>query len=195
MNTSSSTKLLSISALLFGALMFMASSANAAKVAGVTLDETITVADQSLQLNGAGIRKKLFIKLYVGSLYTASGAGSASEVIDADEVMAIRLNMLSDLLTRKKMVAALKDGFKKSTGGDMAPIQSGIDQLIEVMPEKIKPGTEMTLAYEPGVGTHLMDGDQSISVIEGLDFKQALFGIWLSDKPAQKSLKKAMLGG
>ena len=24
----------------------------------------------------------------------------------------------------------------------------------------------MTLVYEPGVGTHLMDGDQSISVIE-----------------------------
>jgi len=26
-------------------------------------------------------------------------------------------------------------------------------------------------------------------------FKQALFGIWISDKPVQKSLKKAMLGG
>lgn len=195
MNTSRSTKLLSFSALLFGALMFIASSANAAKVAGVTLAETMTVADQSLNLNGAGIRKKLFIKLYVGSLYTASGSGAASDIVNADEAMAIRLNMLSDLLTRKKMVDALNDGFKKSTGGDTSGIQSGIDQLIEVMPEKIKPGTQMTLAYEPGVGTHLMDGDQSISVIEGLEFKQALFGIWLSDKPAQKSLKKAMLGG
>ncbi len=29
--------------------------------------------------------------------------------------------------------------------------------------------------------------------LEGLDFKKALFGIWLSDKPAQASLKKAML--
>lgn len=194
MNTYSSSKLLSFSALLFGALMFISSSANAAKVGGVELDESITVAGESLNLNGAGIRKKLFIKLYVGSLYTASGAGAASEIVDADEVMAIRLNMLSDLLTREKMVDALEDGFKKSTGGNTAPIQAGIDQLIDVMPEKIKPGTEMTLTYEPGVGTHLMDGDNSISVIEGLNFKQALFGIWLSDKPAQKSLKKAMLG-
>jgi len=52
----------------------------------------------------------------------------------------------------------------------------------------------MTLAYEPGVGTHLMNGDESVSVIPGLEFKQALFGIWLSDKPAQASLKKKMLG-
>ena len=112
MNTSRSTKLLSFSALLFSALMFIASSANAAKVAGVTLAETLTVADQSLNLNGAGIRKKLFIKLYVGSLYTASGSGAASDIVNADEAMAIRLNMLSDLLTRKKMVDALNDGFK-----------------------------------------------------------------------------------
>lgn len=185
-------KFLAISALLFGALMF-GGSAHATKVAGVTLDETMMVGEQSLTLNGAGIRKKLFIKLYVGSLYTAE-KGSAADTVAADSAMAIRLNLISDLLTREKMVGALMDGFKKSTGGDLAPIQSGIDQLISVLPEKFESGTVMTLAYEPGVGTHLMDGAESISVIEGLDFKQALFGIWLSDKPAQKSLKKAMLG-
>ncbi|MEA3471658.1 MAG: chalcone isomerase family protein [Thermodesulfobacteriota bacterium] len=29
---------------------------------------------------------------------------------------------------------------------------------------------------------------------KGLEFKKALFGIWLGDKPAQRSLKKEMLG-
>lgn len=186
-------KFVAISALLFGALM-LGGSAHAAKVAGVTLDDTMTVGEQSLALNGAGIRKKLFIKLYVGSLYTVEAGSSAADIVAADAPMAIRLNLISNLLTREKMVAALMDGFQKSTGGDLAPIQAGIDQLVSVLPEKFESGTAMTLAYEPGVGTHLMDGDASVSVIEGLEFKQALFGIWLSDKPAQKSLKKAMLG-
>jgi hypothetical protein len=31
-------------------------------------------------------------------------------------------------------------------------------------------------------------------VIDGLDFKRALFGIWLGDKPVQKELKDKMLG-
>jgi len=30
--------------------------------------------------------------------------------------------------------------------------------------------------------------------VPGLAFKQALFGIWLSDDPVQDSLKEAMLG-
>jgi hypothetical protein len=30
-------------------------------------------------------------------------------------------------------------------------------------------------------------------VIEGLDFKKALYGIWLGDKPVQKELKAMML--
>ncbi|MFT4728814.1 MAG: hypothetical protein ACI9UN_003327 [Granulosicoccus sp.] len=193
MHSISMNKFVAISALVLGALMF-GGSAYATKVAGVTLDDTMMVGEQSLALNGAGIRKKLFIKLYVGSLYTAEASSNAADIVAADAPMAIRLNLVSNLLTRKKMVGALTDGFKNSTGGNVAPIQAGIDQLVAVLPEKLESGSAMTLAYEPGVGTHLMDGDKSISVIEGLEFKQALFGIWLSDKPAQKSLKKAMLG-
>ncbi|WP_434057016.1 chalcone isomerase family protein [Candidatus Pseudothioglobus singularis] len=32
-------------------------------------------------------------------------------------------------------------------------------------------------------------------LIKGMDFKKAFFGIFLSDNPIQKNLKKAMLGG
>jgi len=187
------SRLLTISALFFSALMFVG-PANAAKVSGVTLDDSITVGGETLPLRGAGLRKRLFIKLYVGSLYTAQSDAHAAEIISADEPMAIRINTLSDLLTRKKMVGALKTGFKKSTGGNTAPIQNQIDQLTIVLPDKIRPGTTMTLAYEPGVGTHLLNAEDSVAIIPGLEFKQALFGIWLSDKPAQASLKKQMLG-
>ena len=31
-------------------------------------------------------------------------------------------------------------------------------------------------------------------IVGDLEFKKALFGIWLSDKPAQKDLKEKMLG-
>ncbi|HCX90261.1 MAG: hypothetical protein COW04_00540 [Deltaproteobacteria bacterium CG12_big_fil_rev_8_21_14_0_65_43_10] len=35
---------------------------------------------------------------------------------------------------------------------------------------------------------------QNSKVTNGLPFKKALFGIWLCDNPAQKSLKREMLG-
>ncbi|MDH3897194.1 MAG: chalcone isomerase family protein, partial [Deltaproteobacteria bacterium] len=50
------------------------------------------------------------------------------------------------------------------------------------------------LIYVPGKGVEVYINGEYASVTEGLSFKKALFGIYLSDKPAQKSLKKAMLG-
>lgn len=176
-------------------LALIAGPLQAAKVGGITLDESITVGSTETLYNGAGLRKKLFIKLYVGSLYLTTPSTDANAIIDADEAMAIRLNILSDLLTRDKLLSALKEGFDKSTGGNTTPIQPQIDQMIALMQDKVSPGDTLTLAYEPGVGTHVMRDGKELDVIEGLPFKKALFGIWLSDKPAQKSLKTDMLGG
>ena len=189
-----STKNAFLSGFLLAACL-VASSVQAAKVAGVELEESLSIGSHEMTFNGAGLRKRLFIKLYVGSLYLANASSDASAIIEADEAMSIRINVLSDLLTRNKMIKALKDGFRKATGGNTAAIQPQIDQMLDSMQEKIRPGDSYTLSYEPGVGTHIMRGDETLSTIEGLAFKQALFGIWLSDSPAQASLKKAMLGG
>ena len=187
-------KLTGITAVLTLATVLFAGNALAVKVAGIELAPTMMVGEQELTYNGAGIRKKLFIKLYVGSLYAAQNSNDAAALVSADEAMAIRINVISDFLTRKKMIKALNEGFSRSTGGNTAPIQAGIDQLIGLMKDSIKTGNSLTLAYEPGAGTHVMRDGEALSVVPGLAFKQALFGIWLSDSPAQASLKKAMLG-
>lgn len=176
-------------------LTLVASPVHARKVAGVELEGSLVVGDEELVLNGAGLRKKLFIKLYVGSLYLGAPSNDAVGVVAAEESMAIRLNVLSDLLTRDKMLKALKDGFSKSTGGNTDPVQPQIDQMIGLMTEKIRPGDSYTFAYEASVGTHMFRNGEELALIEGLEFKQALFGIWLSEKPAQASLKSAMLKG
>lgn len=187
------TSIKSLFACLLVGIALSSTAASAKKVGGVKLAPTISINSQLLLLNGAGIRKKLFIKLYVGSLYLTAQSSDASAIMAADEPMMIRLNILSNLLTRKKLVKALKAGFKNSTNGNTTPVQAEIDQMIDLMQEKTRPGDSYSLAYEPGVGTHVMRNDEELSTVPGLAFKQALFGIWISDKPAQTSLKKAML--
>ena len=44
-------------------------TADAKIVAGVKFDDSVRVNGQTLVLNGAGVRKKLFIKVYAGALY------------------------------------------------------------------------------------------------------------------------------
>jgi len=49
-------------------MFLVAQSVEAREIAGVTVPETVSIADRTLVLNGAGIRKKFFVKVYVGAL-------------------------------------------------------------------------------------------------------------------------------
>ena len=46
----------------------------------------------------------------------------------------------------------------------------------------------------PNEGVVVYKNGAKKGTIEGYDFKRALFGIWLCDKPADADLKSAMLG-
>jgi len=180
--------ILSLSLVLFSGL------ACAAKVGGVSLPETLTAGDQTLMLNGAGIRKKLFLKLYVGALYLQEKNNSGAAITEVDAPMAIRLHIVSSLINSKKMEKATREGFENSTHGNTQPVQAKIEQFIKVFRKPITEGDVYDLIYTPDGGTEVIKNKQSITTVEGLAFKKALFGIWLSDRPAQKSLKDGMLG-
>ena len=49
--------------------------------------------------------------------------------------------------------------------------------------------------FIPEIGIHVLKNKELEEIIPGIDFKQAFFGVFLSDNPIQKNLKKAMLGG
>ena len=50
------------------------------------------------------------------------------------------------------------------------------------------------ITYQPGKGVVAYKNGKEKGTIEGMDFKKALFGIWLSNDPADDDLKEAMLG-
>ncbi len=169
-------------------------TAQSTTVRGIELADTVSAGDTTLTLAGAGVRSRFFFKLYVGALYLAEPADSASTIVAADEPMMITIDILSDKVTRERLIDTLDEGFAKSTGGDTAPVQAGIDTLFDLMHGKVVPGDRLGLSYDPADGTHVSKNGEELAVIEGLPFKQALFGIWLGDEPAQGSLKSDMLG-
>ncbi len=169
--------------------------ANAATVADVDIPDTLDSSGSELMLNGAGVRSKWFIDVYVGGLYLAEASQNAAEIVNADQPMAIKLHMVSGLVTSEKMQTTTKEGFVNATGGNTAPIQAQIDQFMSAFDEEIMENDVFDLVYVPGKGVDVYKNEELLDTVSGgVDFKQALFGIWLSDKPAQESLKKAMLG-
>lgn len=55
-------------------------------------------------------------------------------------------------------------------------------------------GDVYDLAYTPYTGLSVILKGQTIGTIPGIEFKRAVFGIWLGEKPADKGLKNGMLG-
>lgn len=175
-------------------VLFFSPALFSKEIAGVNIPDSITAGKTKLILNGAGIRKKFFMKLYVGALYLAERNSSHGKIIEADEPMAISLNITSSMITSERMEEATREGFQNSTGGNTSPIADEIEKFISVFKEKISEKDVFELIYLPNQGVEVMKNTSSKVVIKGLEFKKALFGIWLCDKPAQKSLKEEMLG-
>lgn len=170
--------------------------AGARQVAGVDLPEQLTADGHTLALRGAGVRNKWFLKLYVAGLYLPAELreADAARVIAADAPMAMRLVITSGMITPKKMEHAIREGFDKATDGHTTSLAERIDDFIAVFRPGIHKGDRYDLQYVPGQGTAIRHNGQEKSRIPGLDFKKALFGIWLSERPAQESLKRALLG-
>ena len=109
--------------------------------------------------------------------------------------MAIRLDVLSQMVTADAMKKALSEGLEKSTGNNTDSINKEINQLSSSFDTAVSTGDYYEFIYLPEMGTHVLKNSELVELIKGMDFKKAFFGIFLSDNPIQKNLKKAMLGG
>jgi len=168
--------------------------AAALEVDGVNVPDTYSAMGTELKLNGAGTRSKWFLDLYIGGLYVPSTIDDGQAIINADEPQAITLHIISGMITSDKMKTATMEGFENATGGDLSSIQDEVDAFLDVFTDEIVDGDVFDLVYLPGEGTRVLKNGEARSTIEGFDFKKALFGIWLSDQPAQQDLKEKMLG-
>ncbi len=164
-------------------------------VEGVKVEKSLTVDGKELTLNGAGLREKIVFDLYVGGLYTMKKSSDGDKLVNADEHMAITLDIVSKLVTQDNMKESITEGFFESTSKkERKAIQSRIDRFIGFFNEEIVEGNEFQISYVPGKGTMAHKNGKLLGTIEGLDFKKGLFGIWLGEYPADKDLKKGLLG-
>jgi hypothetical protein len=76
-------------------LMLCTQLALAAEVAGVKVDERVKLGSSELQLNGAGIRTRLFFKVYVGALYLPERKSSAIEVLALRGAKRVSMTLLA----------------------------------------------------------------------------------------------------
>lgn len=167
-------------------------TARARDVAGVDLADTVTVGGKALQLNGAGLRKKLFIKVYVGALYLPARSSDAGAIVAADEPKHVRMVFVRGV-DRDAIMGAFRDGFRaNSKGPELPALEKELDRIAPAIGD-VKEGGEITVTYVPGAGTTVTGPKGSVTVA-GKPFADAMFRNWLGSDVADRDLKKRMLG-
>ncbi len=177
---------------LAAAALMLSTKAHAKEVAGVKLDETVSVAGKELKLNGAGLRKKAIFKVYVGGLYVETPSKDGAAILAADQVRRVKEVFLRNI-GKEKIVETYEEGFKSGAGAELAKYKERIDKFLAVMTD-VKEGDEVLLTYVPGKGTTVTAHGADQVTIEGQDFGQLLFGFWLGANPVDKGLQAGMLG-
>ena len=162
---------------------------------GADAPAQIEYQGNTLTKNGQGTRIIFFMKVYEGSLYLETKNSNAEEIVNLDAPMAIRIDVLSSIVTADAMKRALSEGLEKSTGNNTDPIRNEMEQLSSVFNTDVSTGDFYEFIYLPKTGINVLKNSELEELIKGMDFKKAFFGIFLSDNPIQKNLKKAMLGG
>ena len=76
----------------------------------------------------------------------------------------------------------------------MAALKERIDKFIKDQESEIKKKDKIELVYIPKKGVIVKKNGKELNTTKGLDFKKALFAIWIGDEPAQDDLKEGMLG-
>lgn len=165
----------------------------AAELAGVKMADTLTVGDKTLKLNGVGLRKKAFFKVYVAGLYVETTSKDANAILAADAPKAVHMHFLRSI-GKDTLVGAFKEGFEGNAASKMAAQKVNIDKFLSFTQET-KDGDVWQFTYVPGKGTTCTYGGKDAGTIEGKDFADALFSVWLGPKPPTEDLRKGMLGG
>ncbi len=161
-------------------------------VGGASFDKKLDIKGEKVVYNGAGIRNKYGMNLYVGALYLPEQSSYSNKIINADEVQVINIKIISSMVTKDKFNESVTEGFSKSSHGSATAEQQKTFKAC--FSSEIKNKDNILLIYRPGKGVQVMINDVYKGVVEGLNFKKALWAIWLGDKPADAKLKKKMLG-
>jgi hypothetical protein len=171
--------------------------APAVEVAGVKFDDKVRVGNSDTVLNGAGLRKKVIVKVYAMALYLPEKRSDAEAVMAAKGAKRISINLLRDL-TGQQFVEALQEGMANThSEAEMAGLRDRLKQFSDSMLAvgEAKTGTSVVIDWIPEGGTRLtVNGQAKGKDIAGEDFYKALLKIWLGNKPVQDDLKQALLG-
>ncbi len=179
--------------LLIASLLSPVSTADTT-VSGRKIPESITVGSDELLLNGAGVRHKIFIKVYIGALYLTEPTHRAEEILAMPGSKSMRMFILYKKISAKKIRNAWTEGLEDNLSKErLSAIRPRLERFNALFPDLHK-GDVIAMDYQPGKGTTVIYNGEERGSVKGGDFFADLLQVWIGKEPADAKLKKGVLG-
>lgn len=156
----------------------------------VCFDNNVMIAGTAVPLRGTGLLEFLKFDMYTAGFYVPENVHGIEGVL-GDVPKRLELHYHRGIKVEWMNKAAQKI-MEKNPGVEYEKIRTRVEQISAAY-KKVEKGDRYALQYEPGKGTTLLLNNVPQINIPGLDFAHAYFGIWLSEYPANKELRDALI--
>jgi len=165
----------------------------AVEVAGVKLEPQVQAGSEALLLNGYGVRKKFFFKIYVGSLYTAQKATSVEQVLAMPGSKLIRMDFLFSKVEKQKIVDAFAEGLADNSPqvASSPAVKAFLGWFDADFVEKDR--VDLVIGADGTVSVN--HNGRLLGSAKDPALAKGVLLIYLGDQPADEDMKEGMLGG
>jgi hypothetical protein len=166
------------------------------ELSGVKFDNPIDVRGTKLELNGAGVRYKVVVKVYAAGLYLTKKASTLEEVLAAPGPKRMAITVLRDVDSAelgKLFTRGVEDNTPRS---EMSKLVPGLIRMGQIFSDhkKLLTGENFLIEWVPGTGTVITIKGKAQEPFKEPEFFGALMRIWLGPNPGDWKLKDALLG-
>jgi len=172
--------------------LLLSSQAFALDIAGVNVAPTVSIHQKTLSLNGAGIRKKLFVKVYVGSLYTERKATTPAQLLADPGEKLVRMNFVHSKVEKEKIVEAFAEGL--SNNSPEVARSAEAKAFLSWFTADFVAGDTVDISLSPDGTVAASHNGKALGTVRSPALAEGVLLIWFGEKPADGSLKKGMLG-
>ena len=162
-----------------------------------TLEEAAQVGGQNLQLNGAGIARRLVFKVYAMGLYLPDRTQRTDAVLATAGARRMTIVPLRDIGGDDFCEAVVRDlSAERFASAEVRAHLLALADMIGQRPGGLRRGEVLTLDWVPGVGAVVaLNGKPLAPPLRNRAVYDALLMVWLGEKPTDPALKAKLLGG
>ena len=181
-----------------GALLLLAVfNSSAARIADLSFDDRLRLADTDLVLNGVGLRTVAWLKGFAAGLYLKEKASAPAKALAQAGPKRLQMKMILDVETKEFIKAFEVSLSRNNTEAERERMKDRVGQFNRNLEQigKVRKGDVVNLDFIPGKGLILsVNGTPRGRPVAGEDLYASLLQVFIGEQPVDKKLKAGLLG-